>query len=127
MCIPVVFVAVELVVCRDVRVESGAAEEVACNFGLVCEVIPQLERETDICGAESTDKVVFESLDGAFRCIDTMIVWLDKLNGTVAGSDKFFDSGRGLIVGDVEGGSKSFLCEVVKDCAECCDDVVTLC
>ena len=48
MCIPVVFVAVELVVCRDARVESGAAEEVACNFGLVCEVIPQLERETSV-------------------------------------------------------------------------------
>ena len=114
-------------VSRDCGVESGAAEEVACHLGLLCKMVPKLEWEIDVGGAESTDEVVFESLDGAFRCIDTMIVWLDKLNGTVAGSDKFFDSGRGLIVGDVEGGSKSFLCEVVKDCAECCDDVVTLC
>jgi hypothetical protein len=42
VCIPVVFVAVKLVVCRDGGVEAGAAEEVASYLGLLCEMVPQL-------------------------------------------------------------------------------------
>ena len=114
-------------VCRDVGVELGAMEEVACNFSLVCQMVPQLEQEADVGGAESTDEVVFESLDGSFRGIDAMIVGFDELDCTVAGGDEFFDGSRGLVVCDIECGSKSFFREDVKDSAEGCNDVITLC
>jgi hypothetical protein len=74
---------------RYVWVESGTAEEVACYFCLVCKMVPQLEREADVSGAESTYEVVFESLDGSFRCVDAVIVGLNKLNGAVVGGDNF--------------------------------------
>jgi hypothetical protein len=112
---------------RDVGVEPGAAEEVASYFRLERKMVPQLEREVDVSGTQSTDEVIFESLDGSFCSIDAMIVGFDELDGTVAGGDKCFDGSRGLIVRYIEGGSKSFVCEGVKDCGEGCDDVVTLC
>jgi hypothetical protein len=61
--------------------------------------------------------LVFEGLDGSFRCVDAVIVGLNKLNGAVAGGDNFFNGGRGLIVCDIEDGSKSFFHEGVEDCA----------
>ncbi len=78
-------------------------------------------------GAESTDEVVFESLDGSFCGVDAMIAGFDELDCTVAGVDEFFDGGRGLIVCDIEGGSKPFYRESVEDGAEGCNDVFTLC
>jgi|LakMenEpi03Aug12_release.lakeMendotaPanAssembly.Ray.scaffolds.fasta_scaffold4763456_1 hypothetical protein len=90
-------------------------------------MVPKVEWEIDVGGAEPTDEVVFESLDGPFCGIDAMIVGFDELYCTVAGGDKFFDGGRGLIVRDIEGGSKTLVCKDVKDCAEGCNDVVTLC
>ena len=83
MCRPVEFVAVELMIGRDFWVESGAAEQVACDLCLVCKMVPQLELKVDVCGAEATDEVVFESLDGSFSGVDSVIVGLDKLNGAV--------------------------------------------
>ncbi len=71
--------------------------------------------------------MIFEGLDGAFRGVDAMIVGLDELNCTVSGGDKFFDGGRGLVVCDIEGGSKSFFRESVEDGAEGRNDVLTLC
>ena len=71
--------------------------------------------------------MVFEHLDGPFRSIDSMIVGFDKLNGTVARGDKCFDGRRCLIVGDVEGGHKSFGGEGVKNGGKGGDNVVTLC
>ena len=102
-------------------------EKVACNLHLVCKMVPQLEHEVDVCGAEATDEVFFESLDGLFCGADSVIVGLDKLNGAVVGGDKYFDGGHSLIVGDVEGGHKSFCGEGIKYCGEGCNDVVTLC
>ena len=40
--VPIVFFAVELLVCRNIRVNAGAPEKIACDNGLVCEVVPQL-------------------------------------------------------------------------------------
>ena len=107
MCSPVVFVAVELMIGRDVWIESGSVEEVACDFRLQCQVVPKLEWEVDVSGAQATDEVIFESLDGSFSGVDSVVVGLDKLNGTVTRSDKLFDGRCCLIVGDVEGGGKS--------------------
>jgi hypothetical protein len=90
-------------------------------------MVPKLEWEVDIGGAESTDEVVFESLYGSFRGIDAMIVGFNELDCTVAGVNEFFDGGRGLVVCDIEGGSKSFFRESVEDGAEGCNDVFTLC
>lgn len=78
-------------------------------------------------GAEATDEVIFEGLDGAFSGVDPVIVGFDKLNGAVAGGNKSFDGNRCVIVCDVEGGSKSFCGEVVEYCGEGSNDVVTLC
>ncbi len=69
----------------------------------------------------------FLKLDGSFRSVDRMIVGFDELDCTVAGGDKFFNGGCGLIVCDIEGGCKSFIREGIEDCAERCNDVVTLC
>ena len=90
-------------------------------------MVPKVEWEIDVGGAEPTDEVVFESLDGPFCGIDAMIVGFDELYCTVAGGDKFFDGGRGLVVCDIECGRKSFFREDVEDSAEGCDDVFTLC
>jgi hypothetical protein len=94
-----------------VGVESGTVVEVACHFCLVCEMVLELEREADVSGAESTDEVVFEGLDGLFHCVDAVIVGIKKMNDAVAGGDNFFNDDRGLIVCDIEGGRK-YLCWV---------------
>ena len=94
---------------------------------MVCQMVPQLEGEVDVGGAESTDEVVFEGLDGAFCGVDAMVVGFNKLNCTVSGGDKFFDGSRSLVICDVEGRSESFFCECVEDVAEGCNDVITLC
>ena len=99
---------------RDFWVYSGAAEKVACDLHLVCKVVPQLEQEVDICGAEATDEVVFESLDGSFCGVDAGIVGLDKLNGAVMGGGKCFDGSHSLIVGQL-------LCECGELLLECSD------
>jgi hypothetical protein len=52
-------------------------------------MVPQLGRKADVSGAESTDEVVFEALDGSFRCVDAVIVGPNKLNGAVAVGDIF--------------------------------------
>ena len=39
----IVFFTMELLVCRDIRVNAGAPEKIACDNGLVGEVVPQLE------------------------------------------------------------------------------------
>jgi hypothetical protein len=75
-------------------------EEVACNFCLVCQMDPQLEREID---------------DGLFCSIDAMIVGFHELNCTVVGGDKLFNGSCSVIVCDIEGGGKAFVCEIVKD------------
>ena len=114
-------------VCRDVGVESGAAEEVACYLGLLCEMVPKLEWKIDVGGAESADEVVLECLDGSLCSVHAMIVGFDELDCTVAGGNEFFDGGCGLIVCDIEGGSKTFFREDVEDGAEGGNDVFTLC
>lgn len=101
-------------VCQDVGVELGASEEVASYFCMVCQMVPQLEREVDVHGAESTNEVVFEGLDGAFCGVDAMIVGFDELNCTVLGGDTFFDGSRSLVICDIEGGSESFSVRLSK-------------
>ena len=86
-----------------------------------------MEWKVDVSGAQPTDEVIFEGLDGSFRGVDAVIVGFHKLNGTVAGGDKCFDGGRSLVVGDIECGRKAFGCEVVEDFGEGGNDVVTLC
>ena len=46
---------------------------------LLEEFVPQLGREITICGAETGDEMVFESLDGSFGGIDTVFVGWNEL------------------------------------------------
>ena len=77
--VPIVFFAVELLVCRNIRVNAGAPEKIARDDSLVCEVVPQLEGKGGVCRAEATNEVVFKSLDGSFGSIDAVVVWIDGL------------------------------------------------
>jgi hypothetical protein len=72
--IPIVFFTMELLVCGDIRVNAGAPEKIACDNGLVSEVVPQLEGKGGVCRAEATNEVVFKGLYSTFGCIYSVIV-----------------------------------------------------
>ncbi len=78
-------------------------------------------------GAQTTDEVVFEGLNGTFGGIDLVIVGFDKLDGTILGCDNSLNGHCGLVIGDVEGWCISFCCEDIKSGYEGIDDVFTLC
>ena len=48
-------------------------------------MIPQLKWKISIGGAQTTDEVIFEGLDGTLVGIDLVIVGFNKLDGTVMG------------------------------------------
>ncbi len=88
-------------------------------------MVPQLKGKICISCAQTTDKMVFEGLDGAFGIIDSVV--FNKLYGTGSGCDKRFYGCGCLIVGDIERWGVSFGGEDIKDRGEGFDDVVTLC
>ena len=69
--------------------------------------------------------MVFESLNGSFSGIHSMVVWFYYLPGTGVTGEKRFYGGSGLIVGDVEDWFVPSFGEVVEDSAEGSDNVVT--
>ena len=86
-------------------------------------MVPQLERELGICGAEATDKMIFECLNCAFGGIDTMIIRVDELDFSMVFVHEVFYRGHGLIVGDVEDWGVSFLGEQLMYLCKCCYNV----
>lgn len=53
-------------------------------------MIPQLEGKSNVSGAETTDEVVFEGLDGAFCRIRAVVVGFNKLDLSPAGLHEGF-------------------------------------
>ena len=53
--------------------------EVETGLNLGCEIIPQLQWEVDIGGGKGCYKRILKCLDGPFRRIDSVVVWLNKL------------------------------------------------
>ena len=47
-------------------------------------MIPQLEGKSNVSGAETTDEVVFEGLDGTFCRICAVVVGVDELDLSTA-------------------------------------------
>ncbi len=111
-------------VCRDIRVNAGAPEKIACNNGLIGKVVPQLEGKGWICCAEATNEVVFKSLYSPFGCIHPMIVGFDQLNCASFVVHEGPDGGCCLIVGDVKLWSVTSLCQNVVCLFECGEDIV---
>ena len=68
-------------------------------------MIPQLKWKISIGGAQTTDEVIFEGLDGTLGGIDLVIVGFNELDGWCI----------------------SFCGEDIKNGCEGVDDVVTLC
>ena len=82
--IPIKFYSVQLFVSRDVWVNARTLEDVACDDCLVRQMVPQLERESWISGAEAAYEMIFECLYCAFGSIYAVIVRFNKLDGTVS-------------------------------------------
>ena len=87
-------------------------------------MIPKLEGKICIRGAQSTNEVVFEGLDGPFCCVDPMVVGFHKLQAAILLLQVFPDGLAGLVVCDAEGWLVSFVGEGLEDGFVGGDDVV---
>ncbi len=74
--IPVVW-SFEYFICQFGWVDSGASEEVGGVLHLGGKLVPKLDGKVHIGGAEGTDELILESLDGLFGSLDTVIAWFD--------------------------------------------------
>ena len=79
MCVPIVFMPVELMVGRLGSIDAGCPAEVERDDCLFGKLIPKLERPVADCQAEAADEVIFKRLDGTLSRIDAMVCWLYKL------------------------------------------------
>ena len=122
--VPIVFFTMELLVCGDIWVNAGAPEKIACDNGLVSEVVPQLEGKGWICCAEATNEVVFKSLYSTFGCIHSVIVGFNQLNCSSFVVHEGPDGGCCLIVCNVKPRSVTSLCQHVVCLFERCEDIV---
>lgn len=66
-------------------------------------MIPQLEGDVHVHGAESTDEVVFEDFDSLFGGIGPMVVGFDELHLASSSVQKGFDGRGSLVVREGEG------------------------
>ena len=80
-------------------VNAGSVQEIELYDGLFC--------WCPIIG--TTDEVVLEGLDGAFCCVDSMVVRLDKLYRSILGSHEGLDGHRSLVICDIEGRRETFV------------------
>lgn len=97
----------------------GATEDVACKDGLLCQVVPQLERKVGVCDAESADEVSLECLNGLFGSIFVVVVGLDKLDCAILLLHEFFHWGYCLIVCDIESRLEAFISEQLEYTLKC--------
>ena len=78
-------------------------EEVDCDFSLREELISQEFRECGGHACKNGEKVGFKSLDCAFRCVATVHVWGNELEGCVPFFlDLKFAGGAAFVVEDLE-------------------------
>ena len=70
-------------ICRFGWVDPGRAENIQHYDSLFGKFVPKLEWEIHICGAKAANDMIFERLDCAFGCIDSVICWLYKLPCTI--------------------------------------------
>ena len=80
---------------------SGCAEHVECVLCLLYEPAPKDGREVLVAYAKSSDEVIFERLYGSFGCVDSVVMWLDKLYFYVFCFEVVFDRCGGDVVDDV--------------------------
>jgi hypothetical protein len=62
-------------------IDAGASEQVEGQSGLREKLVPQMEWKIFVCRAESCEEVIFEGPDGSFRCIASVSVGWDELQG----------------------------------------------
>lgn len=121
--IPIVFCSVQLLICRNVGSDARAPKDVACDDGLMRQMIPQLKWEIWISGAKAADKMVFERLYRSFGGVDAMVVWLDELGHAILLLHECLDGRGGLIVCDVENGFVALVRQHMMDLLECVKDI----
>ncbi len=122
--IPIVFFTMELLVRGDIRVNAGAPEKIACDDGLLSEVVPQLELKSGVCRAEATNEVVFKGLYSTFGCIYSVIVGFNQLNCSSFVVHEGPDGGCRLILCHVKMRSVTPFCQHVVCLFERCEDIV---
>ena len=108
--IPIIFCSVQLLICRNVGSDARAPKDVACDDGLLRQMIPKLKWEIGVSGAKAADKMVFECLNGPFGGIDAMVVRLDELGRAILLLHECLDGRGGLIVRDIENGFVPVVC-----------------
>ena len=108
--IPIIFCSVQLLICRNVGSDARAPKDVACDDGLLRQMIPQLKWEIWISGAKAANKMVFERLNRSFGGVDAMVVRFDELDRAFVLLHECFDGCSGLIVGDIEDGFIPLVC-----------------
>jgi hypothetical protein len=60
-------------------------------LSLFYELAPQLDGAIWVKGAHSSQPVVFPRLDGSFRRVYSMVVWVDELDSGLCGFNKLLD------------------------------------
>ena len=122
MFVPVVALSIQLMVRRFGGVYARCSDEIEGDAGLDGKLIPQLEQEIRVGCAQATDEVVLECLDCAFRCIDSVVVWLHKLPFAIVLFEVCLERLDSLIVCYFELGRMSFVDKLCEDLVECLDD-----
>ena len=61
-----------------------------------------MEREAFVYGGKSRNEVVFESLDGSFGGVDSMIIRLHQLPSNILGFDEVLDGFEAFVVSNIK-------------------------
>ena len=64
---------------RQFRIETGRAEEVACQGSMWDEAFPEMQPEVLVTAAQAGDEVILLSLDCTFCGVGAMKVWGNEL------------------------------------------------
>ena len=102
MCVPIVFMPVELMIGRLGWIDVGCPDEVERDDCLFGKLILKLERPVAVCRAEAADEVIFKRLDCTLGRVDAMVCWLYKLSSAIFLLEEGLDWFGALIVGDFE-------------------------
>jgi hypothetical protein len=96
--------------------------KVESEEGLIEQAAPQVEREFGVGAAQASNEVIFEGVNGAFRCVGMVITWRDELEIDVLVTKELFEGSRALVVKALDLGAEASVDESIVDGLVCCED-----
>ena len=89
---------VELLMGRELRVDSGTSKEVESELGIGHKLVPKSEREIGVGAGEAGDEVVLECPDGPLSSIAAVLSGWDQLVANTLFHKEILESLRAFIV-----------------------------